>query len=174
LRSGTWPRLIDDVAFAATNKHPVATWVVIRRLVFAGGRARAQAVQHEQARNRVMTNTAVKIEGISAVTFFITDMARAVRFYEALGFETIHGGASAPFTSFRAGSGYINVAAGRVPKTLWGRVIVYVSDVDAMYARACAAGFSPEMAPSDAAWGERYFHLRDPDGNELSFARPLA
>jgi uncharacterized glyoxalase superfamily protein PhnB len=29
------------------------------------------------------------------------------------------------------------------------------------------------MAPSDAPWGERYFHIRDPDGHELSFARRL-
>jgi uncharacterized glyoxalase superfamily protein PhnB len=28
--------------------------------------------------------------------------------------------------------------------------------------------------PADAPWGERYFHVRDPDGHELSFARPLA
>jgi uncharacterized glyoxalase superfamily protein PhnB len=29
------------------------------------------------------------------------------------------------------------------------------------------------MAPTDAPWGERYFHLRDPDGHELSFAKLL-
>src|SRR5260370_34379779 len=33
-------------------------------------------------------------------------------------------------------------------------------------------GFDPEI-PRDAAWGERYFHMPDPDGHELSFARPL-
>ncbi|MGH8701888.1 MAG: VOC family protein, partial [Burkholderiales bacterium] len=27
--------------------------------------------------------------------------------------------------------------------------------------------------PADAPWGERYFHISDPDGHELSFARPL-
>jgi uncharacterized glyoxalase superfamily protein PhnB len=27
------------------------------------------------------------------------------------------------------------------------------------------------MSPTDAPWGERYFHLRDPDGHELSFAK---
>jgi uncharacterized glyoxalase superfamily protein PhnB len=27
--------------------------------------------------------------------------------------------------------------------------------------------------PRDAEWGERFFHLSDPDGHELSFARPL-
>jgi len=27
--------------------------------------------------------------------------------------------------------------------------------------------------PHDGEWGERFFHLIDPDGHELSFARPL-
>ena len=27
--------------------------------------------------------------------------------------------------------------------------------------------------PRNASWGERYFHLQDPDGHELSFAKPL-
>ncbi len=42
-----------------------------------------------------------------------------------------------------------------------------------MVVRAVEAGFEPETAPADAPWGERYFHLVDPDGHELSFARPL-
>jgi Tn3 transposase DDE domain len=33
-------------------------------------------------------------------------------------------------------------------------------------------GFDPEI-PKDASWGERYFHMPDPDGHQLSFARPL-
>src|SRR4030095_7110438 len=57
---------------------------------------------------------------------------------------------------------------------IWGRVVFWVDDVDAMYRRAVAAGFDPESAPADAPWGERYFHIRDRDGHELSFARPLA
>jgi catechol 2,3-dioxygenase-like lactoylglutathione lyase family enzyme len=35
------------------------------------------------------------------------------------------------------------------------------------------AGYQPATAPRDAEWGERFFHLTDPDGHELSFARPL-
>ena len=57
---------------------------------------------------------------------------------------------------------------------IWGRVIFWVGDVDAMHARARSHGYEPEFPPSDAPWGERYFHLRDPDGHELSFARLLA
>jgi uncharacterized glyoxalase superfamily protein PhnB len=52
-------------------------------------------------------------------------------------------------------------------------VIIHVDDVDGLHARARAAGLAPEAAPRDAEWGERYFHLTDPDGHELSFARPL-
>jgi hypothetical protein len=32
------------------------------------------------------------------------------------------------------------------------------------------AGYRPDTAPRDAEWGERFFHLTDPDGHELSFA----
>ena len=46
-------------------------------------------------------------------------------------------------------------------------------DVDAAWKHLSEQGFRPER-PQDAPWGERYFHLRDPEGHELSFARPLA
>src|SRR5687768_11036893 len=101
-------------------------------------------------------------------------MARAVAFYEALGFQLLYGGADAPFTSFRVGSGFLNLqlAADR-GAGIWGRIIFWVDDVDAMHARAINAGLEPVTSPEDATWGERYFHVHDPDGHELSFARPL-
>jgi uncharacterized glyoxalase superfamily protein PhnB len=27
--------------------------------------------------------------------------------------------------------------------------------------------------PMNASWGERFFHMRDPDGYQLSFAMPV-
>ncbi|MDQ3972393.1 MAG: VOC family protein, partial [Thermoproteota archaeon] len=30
-----------------------------------------------------------------------------------------------------------------------------------------------ENEPSDAPWGERYFHIQEPDGYQLSFAMPI-
>ena len=112
------------------------------------------------------------IEGISAVTH---EMPRAVRFYRALGFEVLRGGEESSFTSFRAGTSYLNLIAQPAGRRWfwWGRVIFYVADVDALYDRALAAGYQPATAPRDAEWGERFFHLTDPDGHELSFARPL-
>src|SRR3954451_14721881 len=103
------------------------------------------------------------------------DMRRAFRFYQALGFEVLHGDEASSFTSFRAGTSYLNLITqpGDRQWSWWGRVIFYVADVDELFERARAAGFSPATAPRNAEWGERYFHLTDPDGHELSFARPL-
>ena len=116
------------------------------------------------------------INSISAVTLATHDMARAVRFYRALGFSLRFGGEDSPFTSFSVGSSYLNLIGQPEDRqwSWWGRVIFYVSDVDALYERALAENLGPASAPRDAEWGERYFHLTDPDGHELSFAKPLA
>lgn len=115
-----------------------------------------------------------RIESISAITLATCDMPRAVRFYEALGFPMKFGGPQDAFTSFEFGGSYLNlIADARAPVAWWGRAIIYVSDVDALYRKALAAGLKPSLEPSDAPWGERYFHITDPDGHELSFAKPL-
>jgi uncharacterized glyoxalase superfamily protein PhnB len=115
------------------------------------------------------------IESISAVTLGTHNMASAVAFYSMLGFEIVHGGDDAAFTSFRAGTSFLNLIAQPAERnwTWWGRIIFYHSDVDTLYATVIAAGYQPHAAPRDAEWGERFFHLTDPDGHELSFARPL-
>jgi catechol 2,3-dioxygenase-like lactoylglutathione lyase family enzyme len=121
--------------------------------------------------------TSETIETINAVTLLTADMAPAVRFYDTLGFAIISGGPDAPFTTFRAGDGFLNLQldpAHAPINDIWGRVIFWVADVDAVYERARVAGYEPSTSPADASWGERYFHIRDADGHELSFARPLA
>lgn len=113
---------------------------------------------------------------INAVTLAVTDMDRSVAFYADLAVPVVVGGAGAPFTTLRVGRSFLNlqhVAGWTAPTEVWGRVIFWVDDVDALHERAVAHGHTPEFAPVDAPWGERYFHLRDPDGHELSFARPL-
>jgi uncharacterized glyoxalase superfamily protein PhnB len=116
------------------------------------------------------------IEGISAISLATHDMARAVAFYRALGFTISYGGEQASFTSLRAGSVYLNLMEQPADRrwSWWGRVIFNVSDLDALHAQAVAAGLKPHAAPADAPWGERFFHITDPDGHELSFARPLS
>ena len=63
------------------------------------------------------------IESISAVTLVTRDMRRAVRFYETLGFRLKHGGPEATFTSFEAGTGFLNLINRAPGQRLawWGR-----------------------------------------------------
>lgn len=114
---------------------------------------------------------------ISAVTLAVAEMGRSVVFYRSLGFAVRYGGGEAAFTSLTVGDGFVNLQLDRSYEPSarqWGRVILWVDDVDAVHARAVAAGHSPEAEPVDAPWGERYFHLDDPDHHQLSFARPLS
>lgn len=111
---------------------------------------------------------------ISAVTLGVHDMARSVAFYrDGVGLEALYGGEDADFTSFRVGDGYLNLILTKKPLAWWGRTIFYVDDVDRMHARLIEAGLVADTEPADAPWRERYFHITDPDGHELSFARPL-
>ena len=115
------------------------------------------------------------VEKIAAVTFRVLNMKASVRFYEdVLGMEIVFGGEKAFFSSLRAKHGsapILNLEQGHsVPG--WGRMIFYVTDVDAFWEYLRGKEFNPE-SPRDASWGERYFHMSDPDGHELSFARPI-
>ena len=121
-----------------------------------------------------MAGTQGPIEQINAVTLATTNMARSVAFYTSLGFRLRYGGPGATFTSFALAEGHLNLSCSESPPSGSGvRVIFYVDDVDAIHARALDLGLQPQAPPRDAPWGERYFHIRDPDGHELSIAKRL-
>ena len=93
------------------------------------------------------------ISTIDAVTLVTSDMARSCSFYEDLGFELNYGGPAHAFTSWCAGSGFVNLQLDRdwqPPERVWGRVILFVADVDAVHRRACAAGRTPSTGRSTA------------------------
>lgn len=114
------------------------------------------------------------ITNINAVTLAVRDMARAVDFYDKLGLEMAYGGGDAGFTSYKLGEDFLNlILAPAHAGNWWGRVIIRVEGVDAIYAELKKQGLEPD-APRDAEWGERYFHIKDPDGHELSFAQLLS
>jgi catechol 2,3-dioxygenase-like lactoylglutathione lyase family enzyme len=111
---------------------------------------------------------------INAITLATTDMSAAVAFYHALGLDLAYGGPDASFSSFRFGRNFVNLTGNEGPPAgFWGRVIFHVSSPDEMWQRLHLAGYEPSFEPRDAPWGERYFHVLDPDGHELSFARRL-
>jgi catechol 2,3-dioxygenase-like lactoylglutathione lyase family enzyme len=113
------------------------------------------------------------IQHISAVTLAVQDMARSVEFYEKLGFELVYGGEHAAFSSLKAGEAFVNLSADpRYEHRWWGRAILRVDNVDEHQRTLQAQGLTAD-SPRDASWGERFFHVTDPDGHELSFAELL-
>jgi PhnB protein len=64
----------------------------------------------------------------------------------------------------------------KTPKNLGGTsagVMLYVKDVDAVYARAVEAGATGVMPPADMFWGDRYSQIEDPFGHLWSIATHL-
>lgn len=130
--------------------------------------------QHDYAGSRDRAT----IIGISAITLNVRKMARSIQFYEQLGFQVHHGGGGDKFTTLRNGACHVNLSVASDGELMslggWGRVILQVTGVDLWYAAAIEAGLDVVTSPQDGPWGERYFHLRDPDGHELSFAEVLS
>ncbi|HET7680405.1 MAG TPA: VOC family protein [Xanthobacteraceae bacterium] len=52
-------------------------------------------------------------------------------------------------------------------------LVVHVSDVDAHFARARAAGARIQYEPTDQPYGQREYEARDPEGHRWWFATPL-
>ena len=119
------------------------------------------------------------IEHMSAITLAVGDMARSVDFYRKIGLELSHGGREANFTSFRVGPNFLNLILSSSSSSSssfqgwWGRLIFRTQGVDSLHAKLKGKGLEPET-PRDGEWGERYFHVKDPDAHELSFAELIS
>jgi catechol 2,3-dioxygenase-like lactoylglutathione lyase family enzyme len=146
----------------------------------------------------------MKIYKISAVTLIVENMERSCRFYSQVpGFKLIYGSSDDTFTTFEIEEEEeehkskicLNLELGinnnREPpnhiadndngwkRQHFGRIIFHTEDVDRLYSYfknnvSISNLISFENEPTNAPWGERYFHIREPDGYQLSFAEPIA
>ena len=126
----------------------------------------------------------MKVTKISAITLRISDMKKSVDFYSKIpNFKIVYGGSDSQFTSFLiddASKSYLNLRINEVAAeaTHWSRIIFYVDDVDELFDymendETISRLGNLESKPVDAAWGERFFHVLDPDDYKLSFATPI-
>ena len=133
------------------------------------------------------------IDRISAVTLIIKNMERSCNFYSQIpGFKLVYGGLPIDsFTIYQIGKGnpplYLNLELDVVVtnsiynehnRRHFGRIIFHTEDVDELYSYLrsntdISNNILFENEPMDAPWGERYFHIREPDGYQLSFAKPM-
>lgn len=129
----------------------------------------------------------MKVFQISAVTLKVVDMKKSLLFYSKIpGLSLRYGGTNSDkFRSFEIENGnnksYINLEFSGKEQGLstsnFGRIIFYTNDVDNSYLKLrndkeLAEIILFENKPMNATWGERFFHVKDPDGYELSFAQP--
>ena len=114
---------------------------------------------------------------LNALGIVVSDMATSIRFYRLLGLDL-------PETP---GEGHVEAAGANGFRLMLDSEEVVLSfrpewtrargnqvalafecaspaEVDEMYARVVAAGFTGEKEPWDAFWGQRYAQLVDPDG----------
>lgn len=70
----------------------------------------------------------------------------------------------------RIGDSLVLVSAAGDRELFPGFLYVYVSDADAVYARALAAGAESVEAPLDTPYGDRRAMVRDPFGNTFQIA----
>jgi catechol 2,3-dioxygenase-like lactoylglutathione lyase family enzyme len=119
-------------------------------------------------------------------------MEKLCKFYSRiLGFKIVYGGSNDDrFTTFKIGEDittYLNLEL-RTNTNItithvdnrrnFGRIIFYTEDVDGLYSHfkndvSISKLVSFENEPTDALCGERFFHMRDPDGYQLSSATPI-
>ncbi len=127
---------------------------------------------------------------LDAIGVIVSDMERAIGFYERLGLEF----ASEPSIE---GQGHVEAALPGglrlmldteavigsfdpewLPPTGGPRVALAFlcespADVDRVYRELIAIGAGVRKEPWDAPWGQRYAQLADPDGNVLDLFAPL-
>ena len=134
----------------------------------------------------------MEVYQISAVTLMVKNMEKSCNFYSRIpGFRLVYGGTTADsFSTFEVGKNsdtYLNLELRNDDASShedwkqgrdFGRIIFHTEDVDKLYSYLQNdANFSKlvsfENEPTDASWGERFFHIQDPDGYQLSFAKPI-
>ena len=125
---------------------------------------------------------------ISAVTLLVNNMHKSYCFYSKVpGFHMSY--CTDRFITFTLDGGHdskthLNLElktrdAFRSAELIdFGRVIFHVDNVDALHSyfkgdASILKLIAIEKDPENAPWGERYFHIRDPDGYQISFAQPL-
>lgn len=137
---------------------------------------------------------------ISAITLKVKNMEKSCLLYSKIpGFRLTYGGEpSDSFTTFEIGKGsnaaYLNLelidddrssdfyngsTLGKMKETEdFGRIIFHVENVDELYSymkhnESISKLVIFENEPANAPWGERFFHIREPNNYQLSFAQPL-
>lgn len=138
------------------------------------------AIQGRQAAGQL--GLALIVKDVAAATDFYRDVLGAGEITRSFSPNPLDPPQEQPVSAeLRLGTAYLMVTLENprwreAPRPDWPRLPVsagapsafmtlYVDDVDAVFARALAAGASPAAAPEDAYWGDRVAQFHDPFGH---------
>lgn len=128
----------------------------------------------------------MKVQKISAITLKIQNMKREWKFYSKVpGLTLTYGGPDSTFTTFEMKDDlsnsrtYLNLEfTNELTKfnNNFGRIVIYADNVDKLYHyfkndESITNLITIKNEPRNGEWGERYFHILDPEEYELSFAQ---
>jgi catechol 2,3-dioxygenase-like lactoylglutathione lyase family enzyme len=123
-----------------------------------------------------------------AIGVVASDLAASVAFYRRLGLAFPEGAEDQPHTEAELPGGLRlmldteetvrSFHPGWQPPSGGGRTSLALlcdspAEVDSVYEDMVAAGHHGELKPWNAAWGQRYASLHDPDGNGVDLFAPL-
>jgi catechol 2,3-dioxygenase-like lactoylglutathione lyase family enzyme len=117
----------------------------------------------------------------------VSDMAATLRFYRLLELDIPEGVEGEPYVEVITPNGYrLSWNSLEMVKSLepeWvepaGQRIGLAfkcdspAEVDALYNKIVASGYTSHKEPWDAFWGQRYAVVLDPDGNKVDLFAPL-
>ncbi|WP_328858432.1 VOC family protein [Williamsia herbipolensis] len=130
--------------------------------------------------------TSAHVIGLSVV---VSDMARALAFYRAVGIDVPDDQDDAPHAEVALAGGFrlmfdtaeviTSFDPGWTPPAGGHRAALAVdcsdpASVDSLYASLVDDGHRGHLAPFDAVWGQRYAVVLDPDGNPVDLCATLA
>ncbi len=126
----------------------------------------------------------MKLNSISALTYYVTDLEKTIKFYEDIGMRAgKRDDTTAVFyvnwfamTFKQADKEYDKEFIKEATSENKGAgqyLQIKVDNVDEAYADAVSMGYKPSSEPRDWQWGNREFVLRDPDGYKLVFFQKL-
>src|SRR5688500_12163236 len=138
---------------------------------------------------------------ISAITLIVKDMAKSgalfskitgfrltcgVKLYDRFSLFEIMKANNATYFNIElieadegGSANYMNPNIGKTrDNENFGRIIFHTDNVDKLYSymeydEYVSKSVMFENEPTNAPWGERFFHIREPNGYQLSFAQPL-
>lgn len=121
------------------------------------------------------------IERVGYILFYVEDPLRSAEFYRSLGFEIPEQNEN--FAVVRTSNVLLHLHnQNEVPFDIGQEieskgagvfVALQVQSVDDMYRHVTELGLKPSSSPTNWAWGNREFVLRDPDRYKLVFFQPI-